>query len=138
MPTLPTDRHVARARYLGADAALACAAALVPTLAEAARTLTGDITWADPPDLTGATPDDTTPELLLTDVLALDSQARDEGTHAMATTEALAAAWHAGRDLLWAPALLAVALRATGDITAALAVENRNEQSATRLREQAR
>jgi hypothetical protein len=138
MAHLPTNLHLARACYLGADAALAAGASLLPTDDEAARTLAGDITWATAPDLTGTGVDDPTAQHLAWEILGPDTLAQLGATDAARAAEALADAWQAGRDLLWPSALLATALRVVGDSPATLALEARADAAAARLREAGR
>lgn len=138
MADLPTKLHLARACYLGADAALAAAASLLPTDDEVARTLAGDITWATAPDLTGNGVDDPTVQGLAWDVLGPDTLAQANAADAARAAVTLAVAWRAGRDLLWASALLATALRVGGDVATALALEARADAAAARLREAGR
>jgi hypothetical protein len=129
--------HLARARYLGADAALAAATWLEVSETHA-RSILEDIDPAvldqyDPPSLAdGWSGGDPTPDSLALEVtgLALEAdRARVAGP--------LAGAWEAGRDLVWPDALEAAALRRLERIDAAMYAEQRLERVVSALRQAA-
>jgi hypothetical protein len=129
-------RVLARARWLGADAALAAASWVTMPASDAESVLTD----VDPlvldrypePNLSGEFADDLTPDLLAIEVgLTLDgATVGPEGTELV---DAIADAWEDGRDLVWSDALQAIALRILGRIDRALTVEQTNERTIARL-----
>lgn len=136
MPQLQDHLHerlLAHARYLGADAALAAASWLILSETQA-RSILDDI---DPevvdaigePNLSGEWADDPTPGNLYYEVTG----ETDPGDGDLVAE--LCDAWEEGRDLVWADALQAVALRTLGDVIRALDVEQRNEHNIKVLRE---
>lgn len=129
--------HVAQAKYLGADAALAAASWL--TMSEDdARSILDDV---DPevmdrypqPSLSGEFVDDPTPRTLAVEV---DAPTVDDipASFAAETLAAITDAWEAGRDEVWSDALQGVALRLLGDVIRALDVEQRLERHVDALR----
>lgn len=138
MPQLRDDIReplLARARYLGADAALAAASWV--TMSESdARSILDDV---DPevvdrypePNLSGEFADDPTPDSLAREITGT----ADGGwVYDVYMTDEIATAWEEGRDLVWADALQGVALRLLGDVVRALDVEQRNESTVNALR----
>lgn len=132
--------HLAHARYLGADAALAAASWL--TMSEAdARSILDDV---DPevmdrhpePNLSGEFADDPTPRTLAREVIGAHS---DDGDSCLfdELEDAIATAWEDGRDAVWSDALEATALRALGDVARALEVEAANEATVASYRKAA-
>lgn len=129
---------LAQSTYLGADCAMAVAT-WVDMSESDARSILGDVDPAvldaiGAPNLSGEYADDVTPASLVEDI----GLTRDELTicpDGVEIREAIAAAWEAGRDLLWGDALAARALRVLGDVARACEVEQRNEHNVDVLRE---
>lgn len=135
--------HLARARYLGADAALAAAASLTMSESDAADFLDGDgshdlreryLSDGEPNLREDVNDDDPTPFGLLREVTGLD----DADGDVPELTDALASAWEQGRDAVWPDAVTAFARRITGDIPGALALEASCEAYVDSLRAAAR
>jgi hypothetical protein len=136
-PAEPSDPHghLATARYLGADAALAAAeTATFGMTAYQARALLSPAADDDEspyvePNLSGEWADDLTPAILYREVTGV--------TTALATpdeVDAVAEAWEEGRDAVWGDALQAHALRLLGDIQTALELERDLENRVDALR----
>lgn len=134
--------HLAHARYLGADAALAAAASLTMSESDAVDFLDGDgdhdlrerYLSDGEPNLSGEWADDPAPSSLLREVTGLDYADGDVPE----LTDAIADAWEEGRDAVWADAVTAFACRVTGDIPRALSIEASNEAYVDSLRSAAR
>lgn len=119
------DAHLAHARYLGADAALAAASGLTMSEADATSILDGD---GDGGVL------DRYPEPALSPWEEACSQTLASMLDVLVATEAHAAAWEQGRDGCWSDAVEAFAYRLLGNIPMALAIEASNEAYVASLR----
>ena len=138
MPTIeatPEPSHVAEARYLGHDAALAAATWVEMNEADA-RSVLDDVDpevmdrYA-PPNLSGQWADDPTPATLHHEIVGRHiTSDRDSNV-----AEEIADAWCEAVDAAWADALQAHALRVLGRIEDAQRVEAALEAEADRLRE---
>lgn len=132
------DAHLARARYLGADHALANVVDHHLMSESDARSILDDV---DPevmdrypePNLSGEWADDPTPASLHYEITG-EHVHNDAGSN---LAEQLSDAWEEGRDAVWPYALEATALRVLGDIPAALELEARNEATVAELRKAA-
>lgn len=132
------ERYRAQAKYQGADAALVTASWVIMSEADA-RSFLNDVDDEvmdryREPNLYGEFADDPTPNTLALEIVGHAELAayEDDGGE---IESALASAWEEGRDLVWADALQAVALRTLGDVIRALEVEQRNEHIVKVLRE---
>jgi hypothetical protein len=142
-PTTTTDDlAIARARYLGADAALA-AASWVEMDEDDARSILDDV---DPqvldrypePNLSGEMAGDPTPESLAAEVTGEPFESAVTGEIGFETVNAICDAWEEGRDAVWSDALQAHALRVLGDVARALEVEQATEAYVDTLRSASR
>lgn len=125
--------QIARARYLGADAALA-AASWVTMSDDDARSILDDV---DPavldnyrePNLSGEWDDEVTPAVLYREVTGVTVALATE-----AEVDAIATAWAQGCDEVWSHALQGVALRTLDIVGTAARVESELEATVTGLR----
>lgn len=142
-----SERHLAHARYLGADAALAAASWLTMSEADAISILDGD---GDPevldrypkPNLSGEWADVATPDAVASEVGECPDDC--DGIHVSSGPSAhhfspeqvdeIATAWEEGRDGCWSDAVEAFAYRVVGNIPMALAIEASNEAYVASLR----
>jgi hypothetical protein len=118
--------YVAQSEWLGASAAQQAASWLVLSVAQARAILNRDtcndaVSDLPAPSLSGEWADDLTPDLLAQEV----GLTREHLTVcADDFVDELTDAWEQGRDLVWWDAVRAVALRLTGEIAAALRLED--------------
>lgn len=119
------DAHIAHARYLGADAALAAASWLTMSEADATSILDGD---GDPGVL------DRYPEPTLGDWEEGCNETLGMQLDCSRWSDAYATAWEQGRDGCWSDAVEAFAYRVVGNIPMALAIEASNEAYVASLR----
>jgi hypothetical protein len=137
--TNPSEpQHLAHARYLGADAAMAAATWLEVSEADA-QSILDDVDPEvmdryDGPNLSGEWADDPTPQSIAREVGANDG---DIAFYGIDLLDDVATAWESGRDDVWGDALQAHALRVVGRIDDALKVERDLESRVSRMREEA-
>jgi hypothetical protein len=128
----------AKAKYQGADAAMA-ASTWVEGMSESdARSILIDVDpevldrYGSGPDLSGQWADDPTPDSLTAEILGADHYAR------AIVSDRIAEAFEAGVDAVWSDALEAHALRVLGQVDDALQAERQLEDRVAAFRKAAR